>query len=128
MILRVFSIWAPPFIYVPIIFILSIKPIHESIFNNHDKLTHLGAYCLLGALFTRTLVSGIRINKITPTLALALAASILLGALTEAVQHFIPYRDASIFDMVANAVGAFIGVFIYIFITKTIKGKDLASS
>ena len=100
----------------------------SSIAGNMDKLIHLLVYSLLGLLFTRALVRGMRIEKRGTTIALALAASFLFGALTEVTQHFVPYRDASLLDMAANGAGAFIGVFIYIFITKTSKGQGHASS
>lgn len=108
-----FSIWAPPLIYVPLIFVLSIRPMPYAIAGNMDKLIHVVVYSLVGLLFTRTLVSGMHIEKKRTAIAIALFFSILLGALIEVAQNFIPYRDASFLDMVANGAGAFIGVFLY---------------
>lgn len=118
-----FSIWAPPLIYVPIIFVLSIRPMPQSIPGNMDKVIHIAVYSLVGALFTRTLVNGMHIGMKNRAIALALISSIALGTLIEVVQHFIPYRDASFMDMAANGVGAVIGVSIYIFTAKPFKGQ-----
>ena len=111
--IKAISIWAPPLIYVPVIFVLSIRPMPDTIPHNMDKLIHVVVYSLVGLLFTRTLVSGMHIDKKKTAIAIALFFSILLGALIEAAQHFIPYRDASFLDMLANGAGAFIGVFLY---------------
>lgn len=96
--------------------------------DNMDKLIHIAVYSLVGLLFTRTLVSGMHIDKKRTAIAIALFSSILLGALIEVAQYFIPYRDASFLDMVANGAGAFIGVFLYIVITKPYRGQGHASS
>lgn len=125
--LKAISIWLPPLIYVPMIFILSIRPMPEYIRGNTDKVIHLLVYALVGALFTRVLVSGMHIDKKKKAIALALISSIFLGSLIEGVQYFIPYRDASFADMIANAAGALIGVSIYILITKSNKGKNDAT-
>jgi VanZ family protein len=125
---KALSIWAPPIIYVLIIVVLSLRPMPETIPGNMDKIIHLIAYTLAGLLFTRAAVSGMHLNRITRPVALALISSILLGTLIEALQHFIPYRDASVPDIAANAVGTFIGVSIYIRITKSNRGQAHASS
>lgn len=123
-----FSIWAPPLVYIPTIFVLSIRPMPDTIPNNMDKLIHVAVYSLMGLLFTRTLVNGMHIDKKKTAIAIALFSSILLGALIEVAQHFIPYRDASFLDMVANGAGAFIGVFLYSVITKAYKRQNHTSS
>jgi VanZ family protein len=126
--LKALSIWAPPFIYVPTIFFLSVRPMPENLPGNMDKAVHLLVYSIVGALFTRTLISGIHIEKKNTTIVMALISSILLGTLIEGVQHFIPYRSASFMDMVANGIGALIGVSLYILLAKPKKGEDYAPS
>ena len=125
---KTLSIWAPTLIYALIIVVLSLRPMPEALPGNLDKIFHLIAYTLVGLLFTRAALSGVRLKRINRPIALALISSILLGTLIEALQHFIPYRDASLSDMAANAIGAFIGVSIYTFITKSNKGRAHASS
>ncbi|MBE9531401.1 MAG: VanZ family protein [Proteobacteria bacterium] len=126
--LKALFIWAPPLIYVPIIFILSIRPMPESIPGNMDKVIHLLVYSIVGVIFTRALMRGIKIKNSTTTIALALLFSIALGTLIEIVQYFIPYRSASLGDIAANSAGALIGVYLYTFIAKSNKGQSHASS
>ena len=119
---KILSIWAPPIIYVPVIFFLSVRPMPENMPNNVDKVIHLIVYSLMGAIFTRALQKGVRLEKKNTIVAIALISSISLGTLIEGVQHFYPYRNASLMDMVANSIGALIGVFVYTLITKPNKG------
>ncbi len=66
--------------------------------NINDKLSHALAFYVLGWLadfsFPR---SDFRLPKALPLLA--------YGLLIEAIQHFLPYRSASAFDLVADGFG-----------------------
>jgi VanZ family protein len=72
-----------------------------------DKLLHAGAYALLAA-FVRVALAGTRLR---PAAALLLAVGIatLYGASDEIHQAYVPAREPSALDLVADAVGAVAG-------------------
>ncbi len=65
-------------------------------FDNADKLKHAAAFAVLTLL---CLVGYRRRNVWMQMLA--------IGVFIEAVQYFLPYRDASFYDIIADAVGIF---------------------
>lgn len=72
-----------------------------------DKLAHLLAYTLLGA-FVRAALDGARLHPRT-ALALAAALATLYGLSDELHQFFVPGRDMSGGDLLADALGASLG-------------------
>ena len=63
-----------------------------------DKLNHVFAFMVLAALADRSFPGG----RFGPAKMLALLG---LGISIEVVQHFIPYREASALDVLADAAG-----------------------
>lgn len=72
-----------------------------------DKLFHAAAWALLAAL----IALGARARGWRPRaiLALAIALAIAYGVVDELHQSTVPGRDASLLDLVADAVGAVVG-------------------
>lgn len=81
-----------------------------------DKPIHLCEYalfawCLVQAMFAPSFRAGeAPARPGLPLLARAFLISVCYGALLEAVQGWLPYRHAEGWDLVANAVGAGLGV------------------
>jgi uncharacterized protein YfiM (DUF2279 family) len=73
-------------------------------FNGRDKLGHAFIYALLGALYTLTA----RVSSKRAALV-AILAAVAFGASDEIHQSFVPGRDASWLDLLADTVGATIG-------------------
>ena len=100
--LQVLGIWAA------VIFILSVIPVGvpgPDLFIPRDLLAHGVFYAPLAALFLWTFPSGPR-----PWVwARAALAAALFGGGIEIVQAFIPYRDCSMFDALADLIGAMTG-------------------
>jgi VanZ family protein len=74
--------------------------------EGRDKLIHATVWSVLGALLA--------LAAARPTLraaALAILAAVLFGASDELHQSFVPGRDASVLDLVADTVGAAVGAF-----------------
>lgn len=73
-----------------------------------DKLAHVLAYGLLAALWVRAqyFLTTWPIVRLTLT---AMGASLGYGAIDELHQSYVPGRDASLLDLLADAAGAVLG-------------------
>lgn len=76
-------------------------------FLSHDKLIHLAVYALLGGL-VRPALEGTRLRP-GPALLLAGLLAAAYGATDELHQSFVPGRDGSLADLLADAAGSFLG-------------------
>lgn len=74
--------------------------------EGRDKLIHASVWSVLGALFALT-----AIRPTTRAAAVAIVAAALFGASDEFHQSFVPGRDASLLDLLADTVGATVGAF-----------------
>lgn len=104
--------WLPVIVYCFFIFILSSLPYPEKApkYPHMDKVFHFIEYAVLGALFLRAFKT-LRFNdKKYLVIFLSVTASIIYGLSDELHQYFIPYRNASFMDIVADAAGSIFGV------------------
>ncbi|MFH1552969.1 MAG: VanZ family protein, partial [Candidatus Omnitrophota bacterium] len=74
-----------------------------------DKVAHFFEYAFLAALIVRSMrrtgrLSGMKISLFT------LILSGGYGIVMELLQRFVPGRDASLYDVVANAAGTIFGI------------------
>ena len=90
-----------------------------------DKAIHLVEFAVLGILLSfgyfMSLKSPLMIKAV-----LTVCSGILLGGLDEFHQYFIPRRSIEFFDVVADAFGILIGLFVYFYFSRTVKGKIFA--
>ena len=110
-----FSRWLPLIIYCLIIFIQSSQPSYEHLpdFKFSDKLLHISAYALLGILFFRSFQT-LRIKTNSRLLILfSIVSASMYGISDEIHQYFVPFREAEILDVLADALGAACGVYLY---------------
>ncbi len=113
-------------LYMGLIFILSVieSPVNMERFTGFDKVVHFFIYCLMGLLWARVFVSkgcrgsGCRQGHIVLK---ALAVSFFYGLFIEIVQGFLPAREASLFDALANGAGAVAGASLYCFVHKSFR-------
>jgi VanZ family protein len=92
--------WLLAFLHVGIIWAFSSRAGSEvGLPPPWDKAAHFFSFALLGFLFAKAFNS--------PRLGFALAA--LYGIVDELHQSFVPLRDASFWDWVADALGAYFG-------------------
>ena len=107
--------WLPLIIYCLAIYIQSDYPSPAKIptFTFSDKILHFGAYGLLGILFFRAYETlPLKANK-TLLILLSIGSATLYGVSDELHQYFVPFREASIMDAVANTMGSICGVCFY---------------
>ena len=99
--------WLPVVAYVSVIFALSAQPglqppLH---FQNSDKLMHLLEYGGLGLLMARALRASLPARSWAFVVLLALGIGLGIAAGDEYFQSFVPNRDSSAFDWVADGTG-----------------------
>ena len=87
---------------------VSIGPIA---FQGGDKVVHFAASALLAFLIARGIDLGrFSLRSGSVAFAVAVAITALLGALDEVYQHFVPWRQADVWDALADLAGALAGV------------------
>ena len=105
-------------IYLMLIFIgssLSSVPVPQ-LMPYQDKLEHFVEYFILGIILFLNYKSRIKINKI-------ISMFILFSwpILDEFHQSFVPMRDASIFDAMADYVGMIVAILLFHFLFNLVK-------
>ena len=88
---------------------LSLTPTVTVTIGN-DKISHFIAY---GTLMT---VIGLLSFQTRKRFFLGIISALLYGALIEIAQHYVPGRFMSVYDLIANGTGVFIGIVITIMI------------
>lgn len=72
--------------------------------EGRDKVIHGSVWCVLAALYALTAV-----RPTTRAAVVAIIAAAVFGATDEFHQSFVPGRDASLLDLLADTVGAVVG-------------------
>jgi len=105
----VLALWGPFLAALGVIFWLSSLSDIPAARHVWDKLLHVVGYAGLGVLALRAFHGGLARPRPVPT-ALAGIAVVLWGISDEIHQHFVPGRDASGLDVLADAIGFLVGV------------------
>ena len=109
-------LWAPPIIYMAVIFGFSAQSNPIPVVTEHvwDKLLHTTEYAGLALLLTRAFVGeGV---SLTTAAFLAMIATSVYGGTDEFHQWFVPGRNSDVRDWLADSVGAGVGAIVYTFI------------
>jgi VanZ family protein len=114
MVMTVLRYWGPVWAYAGLIFFLSSLSHPEqhlpSFFEEvSDKILHALEYAVLGAVGYRAFRWGTNDRLSQHALWLAIVMASLYGASDEIHQWFVPFRDSSWQDWVADTIGAAIG-------------------
>ena len=110
-----FSLWAPVFLYAALIFFLSSYSFHFPWFrsaqkNHADWLAHVVEYSFFGLLLCRALSAQSFLARPAGRLWIAVVViGALYGATDEFHQRFVPERDSSAYDMMADTAGTALG-------------------
>lgn len=103
--------WLPLIAYGALIFAQSSfpAPAMPPLFTVSDKLLHLAAYAVMGALFYRAF--RFQWPRAAPGALFwaAAAATALYGMSDELHQYFVPFRSADPLDWAADAAGGILG-------------------
>ena len=107
--------WLPLIVYCVFIYIQSSYPSPEALpsFEFSDKFMHFGAYALMGVLFYRAYQTLPFKTNIQLIVLFSMVSASLYGVSDEIHQSFVPYRDGSFGDVIADVLGAVCGVYVY---------------
>lgn len=111
--------WIPVLIYLVFIYMLSSGAFSFGLFNKSqkvhaDKIVHVVEYAILGFLLARAMGKYTFFRQSMRVLAaVVLLVGVVYGISDEFHQMSVPHRTASFYDVIADSVGVFIGVFIY---------------
>lgn len=112
--MRWFRYWAPVCGYAGLIFYLSSQPHPEQDLPSFlglfsDKILHAVEYAVLGGLCYRAFRWGTNESGGLWAVPLAIFLASIYGLSDEVHQMFVPFRDSSWQDWLADAVGATLG-------------------
>ena len=104
-------VWGPPGLVMIVIFVVSSLPeVSPALCGLPDVGAHALAYCGLGVTLVRAL-AGAKWAGVTRSRALgAILLSTAYGLTDELHQWFVPGRVAEVLDLIADTVGAAVGV------------------
>lgn len=107
--------WLPVLAYCGLIFLLSSPagPANTSTGLLNNKILHVAEYSILGFLMARALLGLNSRHSRQSVLVLAVMLSALYGLSDEIHQAFTPGRSANLGDVMADGLGALIGVCSY---------------
>ena len=107
--------WLPLIVYCLAIYIQSDFPASEHLpsFEFSDKFIHFFAYAVMGVLFYRAYQTLPAKDDSRMLILLSVVSASLYGISDEIHQYYVPFRDASIYDGIANFLGALCGVYLY---------------
>jgi VanZ family protein len=84
---------------------------HTGVFRHWDKIAHVFLFGVTGFVN----IFGARFfHRFGPRLSFGLAFSLFLAFGTEFAQSFLSYRTADVFDLLANLLGIFLGILLYV--------------
>ncbi|MBI3617018.1 MAG: VanZ family protein [Candidatus Omnitrophica bacterium] len=123
--LKFLKFWFPVFLYSGIIFYASSRPDVKPPLGikNIDKAIHVLEYLPFGFLLARAFIQQWPAVKIWQVVTIC---SLLYGISDEYHQGFVPGRESSVMDAVADTIGGFLGVWIYLFRQKRVTSKQKA--
>jgi VanZ family protein len=100
------SLWGPVLAYMALIFYSSSRPLPPLFRETPDYLLHLGGYFVLGLLAVRAFGRGLPPQERSGAYLLGPLLAFLYAVTDEWHQSFVPGREASGLDLLADAMGA----------------------
>jgi len=112
--------WLPVLGYVTLIVVLSAQPGLKPPGNikEMDKVAHILEYFFLGVLLARAWTATLPPARMMMPIVFAMITGVLIGSGDEYFQSFIPQRDSSVYDLIADSVGLLIAQVTYLFMRK----------
>ena len=107
--------WVPTIVYCLLIFVLSSlsKGIYIPSLFGVDKVVHFIEYGILGFLLARSILGFQSSLSSKLLVSLAVVLAIIYGISDEVHQAFVPGRNASPWDVLADGLGGLMGALLY---------------
>ncbi len=106
--------WILVLIYMGVIFFFSSQSsLPQVVTSFNDKILHTVEYALLGLLFIRATTYTRPRWAFKTLLMLTVCFCLLYGFSDEFHQSFVPGRDASGYDVLADGIGGLLGAFVW---------------
>ena len=107
--------WIPLYLYAGLIFYVSgiSRPLPGVSIPFLDKFLHICEYAVFGILAAKAFKNSSRKTFFENFKAFAVVGSVVYGISDEFHQSFIPLRQFSVLDMIADGIGGTIGVVLY---------------
>lgn len=110
--------FAPSAVYYALIFFLSSKSYKvQPEIPFLDKGVHLVEFGLLGLFLSLGYFKNLKSSFLLRAV-LTILSGIVLGALDEGHQYFVPGRSTEILDLVADTVGICAGLLVYVYLSR----------
>ena len=121
--------WVPTVGYCLLIFVLSSlsKGVHIPSPLGVDKVVHFVEYGILGFLLARLIVNAQSTFSRRFLLGLVVILATLYGISDEVHQAFVPGRDASPWDVLADGLGGLMGALLYVGTGRRSKKQEAGS-
>jgi VanZ family protein len=115
---RVIVAWTPALLYMLLIWWLSSRAVYfpSDLFPFRDKGVHVVEYGVLGALFAQALLGTFLGLSRLQLWVWAIGLTVLWGMIDEIHQGLVPGRNADIYDVVADSIGAVLGATVRLFV------------
>jgi VanZ family protein len=109
-------VWIPPLIWAAVVFALSSLPgssLPDLGFKAQDKFAHALVFGTLSGLVLRALWGTRFQSKPLVAMGVAVAIATAYGVSDEIHQSFVPHRAPDVLDVVADGIGALLGVLVF---------------
>ena len=106
------AVWFPVLLVAAAFFVAAVQRDVGMVSRVWDKAIHAAGYAVFGVLALRAAHGGWR-DPLRGAVALAAAVTIGHGACVELLQTLVPWREGSVGDLAADAVGFAIGLAVY---------------
>ncbi len=112
--------WLPVLLYVTMVIAISAQPylVPPVEFRFADKAVHVCEYFVLGVLIVRALRATMRLHLPLAAALIALSLGIVVGTGDEYLQAFVPGRQSSALDLLADTVGLALAQLVYLAFTR----------
>ncbi len=103
--------------YLVALVVISVIPLKTAqALNNMDVISIRGDYLVHALIFLPWTIVGLAAYRIS---FLWIVALFLMAAATEMIQYFIHYRAFNINDLTANVIGVFLGLLLFLILSKS---------
>ena len=107
--------WLPVLLCMAVIFFVSSVAGSDipRLFRFQDKIYHFLIYLILGLCYSRAIDNTFLRLSMVKLIVFTIIFGFIYGASDEFHQSFVPYRDASVFDVLTDTMGCFAGSLVY---------------